>query len=161
MPPDPTVRAATTDDVDRLVDLWVALAAEQRPHGSHLPPERNRAHARETIAHQVVTDGVRVAVVDDAVVGFVTFELETGRYEQDVDRGAVTDLYVVPDHRDAGLGGRLLDAAESALNAAGAEAVALEAMADNDAARRFYERRGYRPHRVEFEKGLESDTRSG
>ncbi|MFB6161044.1 MAG: GNAT family N-acetyltransferase [Haloferacaceae archaeon] len=161
MSSDPVIRAATSDDVDRLVDLWVALAAEQRPHGSHLPPDANRTAAREAIAHRVVTDGVRVAVHEDAVVGFVTFRVEAGRYEQDVERGVVDDLFVVPDHRNAGVGARLLDAAEAALRAAGVDAVALEALSDNAAARRFYERRGYRPHRVEFEKGLENDTSGG
>jgi ribosomal protein S18 acetylase RimI-like enzyme len=161
MPTHPEIRAATTDDLDGLVGLWVALAADQRPHGSHVRPDPNRAAAREGLARRVVGGGVRVAEAGGDLVGFVSFEVETGRYKLDVDRGVVEDLYVVPAHRDAGVGGRLLDAAEAALRAAGADAVRLEAMADNDGARRFYERRGYRPHRVAFEKGLESDTRCG
>jgi len=36
--------------------------------------------------------------------------------------------------------------------------VALETMADNEAARRFYRRHGYEPHRIELER--ESDTHS-
>ena len=38
--------------------------------------------------------------------------------------------------------------------------VSLEAMAANERARRFYERHGYRPHRVELEKPARNDTHS-
>jgi ribosomal protein S18 acetylase RimI-like enzyme len=174
------VRVVTpgTDDVDALADLWVALARDQRRHGSHLRPAPSRTAVRESIASAVVADRVRVVrdpertppgrqaagpAPGSDVVGFVTFDVERGRYTQDVARGVVEDLYVRPAARGEGVGSALLSAAESALAAAGADVVALEAMADNEAARRFYERHGYRPHRVELEKPVgapESDTHS-
>lgn len=95
--------------------------------------------------------------------GFVSATVESGTYEQDVTRGVVDNLYVEPDARDRGVGGDLLAAAEAALDDAGVDTVALEVMADNAAARRFYERHGYAPHRVELEKqvsGGESDDAS-
>jgi ribosomal protein S18 acetylase RimI-like enzyme len=138
--------------VDTLVDLWVALASDQRAHDSHILPAENRSLVRETLARQVVTDGLRIARSGDEVVGFVSFDLERGAYEQDATRGVVRNVYVVPEYRGRGIGSDLMDAAESALRAAGATVVSLEAMAGNDRARAFYRDRGYTPHRIQFEK---------
>jgi ribosomal protein S18 acetylase RimI-like enzyme len=92
------------------------------------------------------------------VLGFVMFGLETGGYEQDVTRGVVHNLYVRPAHRDAGVGSALLETAEAALADRGADVVSLEAMMANQAAVRFYERNGYRQHRVELEKSLDDGS---
>ncbi|QLG62451.1 GNAT family N-acetyltransferase [Halorarum salinum] len=158
-----TVEPATMDDVDALADRWVALAAGQRAHGSSLLADENRPVARDAVARHVVTGGLLVARGPDGVRGFVMFAPETGSYEEDVDRGVVTNLYVDPEHREGGLGGRLLAEAEAALAAEGADVVSLEAMADNRAARRFYAGAGYHEHRITFEKRLgtgENDTDS-
>lgn len=160
----PTVREPRPEEVDALADLWVDLAADQRRHGSHLVAAPNRETARDLIAGQVVTGGVRVAVAADPV-GFVTFVVERGAYDQDATRGLVHDLYVAPAWRDAGVGSRLLTAAEEALADDGAEVVVVEALADNAAARRLYERHGYDVHRVEMERrvgdGNDTDTSDG
>lgn len=150
----------TVAEADVLADLWVRLAEGQKRHGSHLRSDANRTTAENTLARYAVTDGLRVARADGDIVGFVMFERETGGFEQDVTRGIVRNLFVRPDWRNCGVGSDLLAAAESALAASGADTVALEAMADNDAARRFYRRHGYREHRIEFEKSLESDRHS-
>lgn len=166
MPPV-TVEPATRDDVETLVDAWVALASDQHAHGSHLLAEENRATVREHVTHHVVGDRILVARekpaggggtdVDD-VVGFVQFSTEVGTYRMDVDRGVVETLYVEPEHRDQGVGSRLLERAERALAADGITTVSLEVMAENEAARRFYEDNGYHLHRVGLEKALENDT---
>ncbi|MXR42401.1 GNAT family N-acetyltransferase [Halobaculum sp. WSA2] len=172
------------DDVDAVADLWVALADGQRSHGTHLMAAGNRPDAADAAAHAVVTDGLVVARVGDTestatepgdpdasdsdvadmsgtndrgIVGFVSFGVESGRYDLDVTRGVVYNLFVRERHRDAGVGSRLLSAAESSLADAGVDVVSLEAMAQNEDARRFYERHGYRPHRVELEKPVRGD----
>jgi ribosomal protein S18 acetylase RimI-like enzyme len=163
-PPGYVIDAADTDDADLMADRWVDLAADQRAYGSHLRPADNRDRIHETMLQHVVTDTALVAREAEAdgpaaaVVGFVTFGRETGGYTEDVDRGIVHNIYVTPDHRQAGVGSALLAAAERTLSAGGVEAVALEAMAGNDAARGFYRAHGYEPHRVELEKALESDS---
>jgi ribosomal protein S18 acetylase RimI-like enzyme len=157
-PDDVTIEAATTDEVDAIVDRWVDLARGQRDHGSHLLSEANRGVVRDAVSRHVVTGGLLVARADDRRVGFVMFGPETGSYEQDSDRGVVENIYVVPDRRGEGVGSALLAAAETELTDAGADAVVLEAMTGNEGARRFYRRHGYEPHRVELEK--ESDTHS-
>jgi ribosomal protein S18 acetylase RimI-like enzyme len=154
------IEPATRDRADTLADLWVQLADEQQDYGSHLLPDGNRAAVRDIILRHVVTDRLYVAVVDDAVVGFVTFDVETGYFEQDVTRGVIEHLYVDPDYRDVGIGSELIERAERALLDRSVDVVSLEVMADNDAARRFYRRHGYRPHRTEMEKSAQSDTHS-
>jgi len=105
-------------------------------HGSTLLAEENRGSVREWVARSVVTAELLVARdgADDPI-GFVGFALDRGGYERDRTRGVVSNLFVVPERRDEGVGADLLDAAERALREAGAEAVALEALAANDRAR--------------------------
>lgn len=148
------VEPATLDDLDALCDLWVTLAQEQRRHGSHLADEGNRTLMREALAAHVV-DHTCFVVRESAAaapIGFVSFELERDALERDATRGVIQNLYVVPEARGRGHGTDLLDAAEGALTAAGAERLVLEAMWSNRAAREFYEERGYDPHRVSYER---------
>jgi len=169
---DVRVEPATADDVDAVTDMWVALAAGQREHGATLRAEANRATVREWAAQSAVTGDLLVArdpgaASDEAdgsdLVGFVGFSLERGDYERDAVRGTVSNLFVVPERRGEGIGAALLDAAERALAEAGADRVALEALADNDGARAFYAEHGYESHRVELTKslsGVNGDGRS-
>lgn len=153
------VTAATADDIEVVTDLWVALARGQREHGSTLLAAANRDTVRESIARGVVTGELLVARDDGGIVGFVTFSLERGGYDRDHTRGTVDNLYVRPASRGEGTGSALLEAAENALREAGADVVALEAMAANERARAFYRDHGYEPNRVELEKPLRGDGR--
>jgi ribosomal protein S18 acetylase RimI-like enzyme len=163
-----TVEPATIDDLDRLLELWLALAEGQRDHGSRIDPGANADGIRESLAQHVVADGLLVARGDagpngegddeSAVVGFVMFAPDDAGFERDSSRGVVRNVYVVPEARGQGVGTDLMDAAEQRLAEAGVDEVVLEAMADNEAARRFYRGRGYELHRVTMTKPLESDT---
>ena len=152
------VEPGTLADVDAVADRWVALAEGQREFGSHLLADENREQVRDAVARRAVAGELAVARADEEIVGFVTFGVESAHYEQDTTRGVVQNIYVVPEYREEGVGTELLETAESSLVEAGVETVSLEVMADNDAAREFYSRRGYRPHRIEMEKRPESDT---
>lgn len=156
-----TIERPEPSEVDALVGLWVSLASNQRTYGSHILPEPNRGVIRDTLARHAVTGGLRAARHSDEIVGFVSFELERGAYESDETRGVVRNVYVDPEYRGRGIGGDLVSAAEAALADAGATVVALEAMAGNERARGFYRRRGYTPHRVQFEKPLDGDAATG
>ena len=169
-PPGYRIEPGDVGDADALSGLWVELADDQRRHGSHLRAAPNRDHIREAMLQHAVTDTVLIAREegaggtadsdgdDGSPVGFITFGRESEEYTQDVARGLVHNIYVRADDRGAGVGTALLSAAERTLTDRGADAVALQAMAPNEAAHRFYRRNGYDAHRVEFEKPLESDT---
>lgn len=159
-PSPAVVDRPSMDEVDALTNLWVDLAASQRAYRSHIHGSENRGTIRDAMARHVITDGLRVARVDGEVVGFVMFGLERGEYVQDVTRGVVRNIYVEPSARNRGVGSDLLSTAERELRDADADAITLDVMADNGEAQRFYQRHGYRPHRVGFEKRVESDTHS-
>jgi ribosomal protein S18 acetylase RimI-like enzyme len=162
--PDVDVRTAAPGDAAAVADLWLDLAADQRRHGSHLLTDTNREAVAEALARSAVDGRLHVAVSDGEIVGFARYRVERGPLDTDVSRGVVSDLYVTPDWRREGVGSALLTTVEVALRDQGIEVVALEALARNADARRFYERRGYRPHRIEFERPLdpevENDKRS-
>ena len=149
-----------TGDVDELADLWVALAAEQRDHRTHILPERNRTQIRDTLHRHAQSGGAFVARVDGDIAGFVTFEFANDAFDTDVERGIVQNLYVRPERRNDGIGRALLDRAESELTENGADVVAVETMAANDDARRFYRRLGYEPHRITLETRPEDENHS-
>lgn len=141
-----------TEAADAVVDMWVDLAADQRRHGSHLLAEPNRERVREAAVRGIVTDSLLVADDGEELVGFVTFEVESGVYEQDVTRGLIENVYVVPERRGEGVGSALLAAAEDRLRERGCDALFLEVLAANGEARRFYREAGYEPHRIQFER---------
>jgi len=154
------IERATIEDVAELADNWVSLAREQRAHGTHILPRANRPQIVETLSRHAIGGEIFVARSDDGIVGFVTFERSTDGFETDVDRGVVQNLFVTPEYRDAGLGASLLDRAEAELADDGADVVTVEAMAANEAARRFYDRNGYELHRVSMEKRLRDENHS-
>jgi ribosomal protein S18 acetylase RimI-like enzyme len=153
-----TIETPDTAVAGAVADLWVDLAREQRAFGSHLHAAANRATIREAIVRDIVAGGVLVAREDGAIVGFVMFGPEPERYEQDLSRGVIRNIVVRPEYRNAGIGTDLLAAAEAELAELGFDAVSLSALFDNEAARRFYARAGYEPHRIDLEKSLESDS---
>ncbi|WP_459194031.1 GNAT family N-acetyltransferase [Halosimplex sp. J119] len=154
------IQFATVEQAEAVTDLWAELADEQTQYDSHVLAERNRSAVADELARHAVTERLLVAVEDGETVGFVMFTLDRGSYEMEVTQGVVENLYVRPGHRGEGVGSELLTTAERRLDELGADTVALEAMATNRDARRFYRRHGYDVHRVQLEKSLETDTHS-
>ena len=157
------IEPATGDDVDALVEQWVALAETQREHGSHIGASSNRETVRPLLSHHVVAGSVLVARAEESgdvgggergILGFTNFGIEEGALDADAVRGIVYNLYVVAEARGEGVGSALLDAAEDALIERGADVLAIEALWANEDARRLYEERGYEPHRVQFERAV-------
>jgi GNAT superfamily N-acetyltransferase len=66
------------------------------------------------------------------------FSLENGGLTAEID-----ELYVLDDHRGAGVGAQLVAVSESFLAGLGCKNVALQLGRDNHAGRAFYEKRGY------------------
>ena len=136
-------------------ELLVATPSET---GNETGDEIAKQSGTHTTAEQsaaAAPAGESAADADDGdPIGFVAFERDHGDYNRDRNRGIVSNLFVVPERRGEGIGAALLAAAERELHAAGAETVALEALADNHRARQFYAERGYEPHRIELTKSL-------
>ena len=156
-----------SDDADDTIDAVDPSPKLETDTGGPNPATEKRVgldgRGESATGAHTAADRLDRAGDEGAVVGFVMFGPETGSYEQSVDRGIIENLYVQPEYRNRGVGTALLDAAERALAESGVDRIALEAMADNEAARRLYARRGYSVHRVELEaptERLESVGRS-
>ncbi len=150
----PEVEPASREDLETLAEWWVALAAEQREHGSHVLAAPNRETIHEVLAGHRFHGGVLVARLDGELAGFATFAVEDGSFALDASRGVLSNLYVRPERRRRGVGTALLEAVETRLAERGVDVLRLEAMAENEAARRFYRANGYEPHRVTMERPL-------
>ncbi len=151
------------DDLDAVLDMWVDLAAEMREYGSRVGPAESRETMRERLAHALVADRVHVVREGEALLGFLSHRTEEQSLATDGSRAIVTYVYVVPERRGEGIGTDLFEAAHRDLAAEGHDDVALQVMADNEAARRLYRRLGYEPHRIELARPLdppESDNHS-
>lgn len=142
----------SVDAAGEVTDLWIALAEEQRSFGSHMEGASNRERIRSTFASHIVADELVVAQEAGDVVGFVSFAMEFRLFEISVRRGIVHNLYVAPEYRGEGIGGRLLEEAEDRLRERGADVVSLEALEANERVHEFYRRHGYDPHRITYEK---------
>jgi ribosomal protein S18 acetylase RimI-like enzyme len=68
--------------------------------------------------------------------------------------GYITDIYVVPDGRGSGLAQARLQAAEAHLAPTGVSRVRINVLAVNAMARRAYEKYGFEPYEVMYEKRL-------
>ena len=89
------------------------------------------------------------------VVGFYDephFMWSTGRV------GHIDSFYVLPGLRGRGVGRMLMEAAYSRMRQAGATTVALEMVANNAVARRFYEREGFTTTFVQMHRRLDPDS---
>ncbi|MFP8956735.1 GNAT family N-acetyltransferase [Natrialbaceae archaeon A-CW3] len=161
---DITIEPALPGDLEAVTELWVRLAANQRQQGSHVRAEPNRETMQALLGAHQVDGGLLVARDRESIVGFASFSVEHGSLELDCTRGLLSNLYVEPSRRGQGIGSQLLDAVESDLVDRGVDVVTLEAMADNESARQFYQQAGYTPFRVGFERRLvestENDTHS-
>ncbi|MFC7231177.1 GNAT family N-acetyltransferase [Saliphagus sp. GCM10025308] len=161
---DLVIELATSDDLEAVTECWVRLATDQRRHGSVVRSEANRETMRATLGAHQVDDGLLVARDGTRIIGFASFSVEHGALELACTRGFLSNLYVDPDYRGQGIGSALLEHVEASLADRGVDRLILEAMADNEAARRFYREAGYEPFRVGLERELdrpaENDTHS-
>src|SRR5919106_3604920 len=126
------LRPARRDDAKAVAEIW--YDGWRDGHVGHVPDELYAARTRasfESRAPQRVNDTV-VAIVDDAVAGFVM-----------VVDDEVEQVYVSVGHRGSGVADTLLAEAERLVRAGGHERAWLAVVAGNTRARRFYERRGW------------------
>ena len=135
-----TVRAATAADQPTLEALWRAFAAEVPP------PEHVAVDAEHELREiaDLVRDGIALLAVGDdgAAVGFALAHRAGFR------AGELTDLYVVPAARRAGVARALARGVVAQLKEHGIGHVELDVQTSNAAARSVYARWGFREQRV-------------
>ncbi len=136
-----TLRPAEREDAEAVfqVQRAASLAGLDHIYPPELYPYPDDA-VRERWREALDDDSARVVVAEDggAIVGVASARA-----------GWIDGLYVVPDAWGTGVAGRLHDEALRLLAADGATTARLWVLEDNGRARRFYERRGWRPDGTE------------
>jgi ribosomal protein S18 acetylase RimI-like enzyme len=134
------VRVATAADLALLGELWLAFTAEVPPAG-HVQVDHDQ-ELREIA--DLVRDGIALVAdgEDGAALGFALAHRTGPR------AGELTDLYVLPSARRAGVARALVREVGRRLQEAGVEHVELEVEASNAGARAVYAGWGFREHRI-------------
>lgn len=141
------LRPALRADLDALVALEHAAFATDRAE------RRAIRHAIDSATMSVV---VALAVEDGEEVLVAAAVLERRRSSR---IARLSSIAVAPSRGGLGIGGRLLEAAETDARAHGCDRLRLEVRADNGSGIRLYERRGYGRFAVRpdyYEDGMEA-----
>jgi GNAT superfamily N-acetyltransferase len=144
MPISMTIRAARTEDADRIADVLI------RSRKAFLPYAKSTHSDDEThswvASHLLATDNVLVAVEDESIVGVIaTHGSETSSW--------ISQMYLSPEWVGRGIGTLLIERALIGL----ARPVRLHTFQANVRARRFYERIGF--VLIQLSDGSENEER--
>lgn len=139
-------RAATLDDVDRVLELTRAMRAEVIAHRggdlwwrTHEPVEHHAPGLRALLEYD--DDCVVVGCIDDEVVGYAIARLR--RLPDGAHLGVLGELYVEPDAREVGVGESLVGAVVDWAEARGCIGVDATALPGHRAAKNFFETHGF------------------
>jgi ribosomal protein S18 acetylase RimI-like enzyme len=139
------VRVARRRDLDRLLELWVALIEHHRRLDPRYPVLPALRESLERELARGLEGGDRrlwVAEAGDRAVGFLSAELDGAGAGG--ERGArIHELYVEPAHRQLGLGRELVSEARRALARIGISRLSVRVEFRNDAALRFWRGQGF------------------
>lgn len=128
---------ATASDAGRVAHL---LDAFNREYDTPTPgPEV----LQRRLQHLLAGETVFALLVGDPAVGLALVTLRPNVW-YDGPVGLLDELYVGPDHRNAGLGTALLRSAEQEVRSRRGQVLEINVDGDDVDARRFYERHGYR-----------------
>ena len=150
------IRRATKQDLPALGVLGALLLRThhdfdpQRFMAPGADPERGYAWFLGT---QLSSDDVAIFVAerDGTVVGYVYAGIEPLSWKELRDEaGYIHDLLVADEARRLGVGEALLDAALAGLRGRGMPRVVVGTAAQNETARRLFERRGFRATMIEM-----------
>lgn len=124
---------------DAVVAMTAAYALDPMGNGGPLPPDVLARLVPGLRAHP--TSLVFLAYLDGVAVGIATcfFGFSTFAARPLIN---IHDLAVLPEHRGRGIGRALLRAVEAAARERGCARLTLEVLANNEQARRLYERAG-------------------
>ncbi len=152
------IRRATSDDRETLLDLWQEFAEDSFPAWAArrgLGPNQRE----DTLASW--REGTAAGIDESLRLGTAFIAEQEGEpagFAGAVPRGSreaeLTELYVRPEMRRAGLATALVREVVSALEALGVRYVVVETGIDNVPAQAAYERWGFRPQMLAFEASL-------
>jgi len=173
MPDGIRIVKAAAERVDDLEPLWCALVDHQiavDPGIEGIPPRTARdswQYRRANYLRWLAADPDAFLMIAEEVERPVAYALVSIEIADDThvtgDRIAeLESLSVLPTHRGAGLGRRMMEAVFAELRALGIWELKIATIATNERVRQFYERLGFRPWlTVSFGKVPPADGWSG
>lgn len=156
LPSDVIIRRAAPHDVAALGDLGIALMRTHYAFDAQRflePTQADAAGYARFLQSQLDDDAsiVMVAEQRDRIVGYVYAAVEPLSWKELRDEcGFIHDLLVTDAARGRGAGEGLLNAAIEWLGERGMPRVVLGTAAQNQNARRLFDRRGFRPTMIEM-----------
>jgi GNAT superfamily N-acetyltransferase len=156
-----TIRNAAPSDRPHLRIAIVELQEHERNlHVTRLPGETIADAYLEWMLGKAAGEGaILIAEVEGGFAGFVAGWIENGdniAETPDSNRfGFVSDVCILKPYRGRRIASRLLEAIEAHFRAAGVVRIRIWALAANSAARASYERSGFTPYEVVYEKAVE------
>ena len=156
LPTDVIIRRAAPHDVAALGDLGIALMRTHYAFDARrflAPTQDDAAGYARFLQSQLDDDAsiVMVAEQRDRIVGYVYAAVEPLSWKELRDEcGFIHDLLVTDAARGRGAGEGLLNAAIEWLGERGMPRVVLGTAAQNENARRLFDRRGFRPTMIEM-----------
>jgi ribosomal protein S18 acetylase RimI-like enzyme len=147
---DVTIRPASRNDVDGLLELWKEFMKD--PHSLDRPipthPENTRRW-KEFINKLVDEDPRQIQIADHngVLLGYLICQKTvTTPLDMGYKWSYISDIYIRPTHRRRGLGKRLLQTTLEYLKSIGSEHIRLAVWHRNEPAIRLYEELGFREH---------------
>ena len=158
-----TIRIAQLEDRLALVRLMEALQDAERELSLNRSPgfavgDAHLAYLEELVREQ--NGQIYVAESREGIVGFVICfveKMEEGDLhviESEREYGYISDLYVVPTMRKHRVGAALMQAAEQHFLNLDLEIARVGLLCSNELAAKFYQKAGYHPYEVLYEKHL-------
>ena len=142
---DATLRSATKEDAERIAEIYLV---SRKQYVSFAPLAHSDQAVRLWVKERLVPTGdVTVVVVGDSVKGFIAIS-------RDGSHGWIDHVYLDPSTVGMGLGSLLLRKAMSLLGGP----IRLYSFQQNEDARRFYRRHGFRE--IEFSDGLSNEEKT-
>lgn len=153
---------ADASHIDELEPLWHAMRAHHGSVTEHWgplrDPEDSWARRRRNYADILAEGGTLLLAVEaGAIVGHAICEREEGgspTWAWPRDVLALVDISVLPEARGRGIGDQLMEAFEAEGRARGVAALDLAVVEPNVAARRLYEKHGFRADIITYRKPL-------
>ena len=156
----PSVRLALPSDRLALRGAIVELHEEERRlHDSRLPGEETADAYLVWMLAEAARDGaVFVAEAGGVFAGFAAgWIVHENVLEETADSnrfGYISDVCVLPAFRGRRIAARLVEALEARLSLKSVKRIRLSALAANKAARAAYERSGFAPFEIAYEKAV-------
>lgn len=153
-----TIKHASADDLALLQELNMELGAYNVSVDKFARPDWSKSQEGITHFRKSIEDDDRAALLaelDGIPVGFITAKMITGT-EARPGRIASLEIMVVKEgKRGKGIGAKLVEDFFAWAKSQKAERAAVNAYAANERAQHFYEKFGFKPLDINFEKVLE------